>query len=146
MARLNEDSNDLLMKAQSVGVRKGKQTLEELRDEFKDFKLKAYGKRLILAQVEVESWVRTEGGIEMRREDGSIECKGLVIAVGEGIIGVNVGDVVHHGYHSGIVFGYGDVGLKTINDYEILAIEKHTSDIPVEKHSCINEVEIEDEE
>lgn len=142
MANLREDNKDLLMKAHSKIMGKEKQTIEDLEAEFKDFPLKAYGKRLILAQVEaeVENWVKGDNGIITKREDGSIECKGLVLAIGDGIEGVNVGDVVHHGYHSGVVFGYKDVGLKTINDYEILAIEKRTKDLPKV------EVEIEDEE
>lgn len=140
MANLREDNKDLLMKAHSKIMGKEKQTIEDLEAEFKDFPLKAYGKRLIIAQIDVDNWVKTVGGIEMKRPDNSIECKGLVLAVGDGIEGVNVGDVVHHGYHSGVVFGYKDVGLKTINDYEILAIEKRTKDLPKA------EVEIEDEE
>lgn len=81
--------------------------------------------RLILRKIDTRI-DKTEAGIILPKDgaqDG-LESKGTVLAVGEDVRGFEIGDVVHHGFHSGTVFNYKEEALLSINDYEILAGEK----------------------
>lgn len=57
---------------------------------------------------------------------GQYEYKGKVLAVGSGLTGVEVGDILHHGKHAGIVWTFNGENLSTIREYEFCAIEKQS--------------------
>lgn len=90
----------------------------------KELKLSCGPTRLILRKIETRQ-DKTESGIILPKDvsqDG-LENKGTVLAVGCDVKGISVGNVVHHGFHSGTVFNYKEESLLSINDYEILAVE-----------------------
>lgn len=62
--------------------------------------------------------------IKNQEKVGNYEYKGRVLAVGTNMPGVEVGDLVHHGIHSGIIWVFNGENLLTIREPEICAIEK----------------------
>lgn len=92
----------------------------------KDLQLGCGPNRLILRKIGsgTEGFKKTEGGVIIKETNEAVEHKGEVLAIGSKVEDVKVGDVVHHGFHSGAVFAYKEEALLSLNDYEILAIEK----------------------
>jgi co-chaperonin GroES (HSP10) len=89
--------------------------------------------KVILRKIDVgnEDWKKSEAGIMTKNEAQKLESKGEVLVVGTGIDYVKVGDIVHHGLHSGTVFACSsftekkeDEALLALNDYEILLVER----------------------
>jgi co-chaperonin GroES (HSP10) len=89
--------------------------------------------KVILRKIDVgnEDWKRSEAGIMTKNEAQKLEHKGSVLVVGSNIDYVKVGDVIHHGMHSGTVFACSsfdekneDEALVALNDYEILLVER----------------------
>ena len=87
--------------------------------------------KVIMRKIDVgnEKFKKTEGGIIVANETKSLEHKGEVLVVGNAINWVKPGDVVHHGFHSGIVFtctefndNKEEEALLSLNDYEILLV------------------------
>ena len=52
------------------------------------------------------------------------EYKGKVLAVGPGVENVKIGDIVHHGIHSGAIFSFNGENLLTVPQYQFSAIER----------------------
>ena len=52
------------------------------------------------------------------------EYKGKVLAVGPGVENVKVGDIIHHGIHSGAVFSFNGENLLVVQQYQFSAIER----------------------
>lgn len=92
----------------------------------KEIQLGCGPNKLILRKIGTgtEGFKKTEAGVIIKGTNEAVEHKGEVLAVGSNVEGVNVGDIVHHGFHSGSVFAYKEEALLSLNDYEILAIEK----------------------
>ena len=92
----------------------------------KEIQLGCGPNKLILRKIGTgtEGFKKTEAGVIVKETNEAVEHKGEVLAIGSKIEDVKVGDVVHHGFHSGAVFAYKEETLLSLNDYEILAIEK----------------------
>jgi hypothetical protein len=68
---------------------------------------------------------KTPGLIKDKKEITSgYEYKGKVLAVGPGVENVKVGDIVHHGIHSGAVFSFNGENLVVVQQYQFSAIER----------------------
>jgi co-chaperonin GroES (HSP10) len=88
--------------------------------------------KVVLRKIDVgnEDWKKTDAGIMTKNDTQKLEHKGTVLVVGKNIDYVKEGDVVHHGFHAGIVFACSsfnekneDEALLALNDYEILLVE-----------------------